>query len=1321
MIYIKKNCEHIINEKKNLIEGIRLNEYGFGLKTDEKAKSVIDKQNERLNRALEELSDGLYSKETHFTMELIQNADDNKYFNDIPKISFIYDNERMIIRNNETGFTNEDIKAICDVGKSNKKKIQGYIGEKGIGFKSVFKISNEPHIYSNCFRFKFKRKNKTDKLGFVVPFWIDNKPEYIDNNETTIILPFINGFKSEIKKFDDAKDPMLLVFLNKLTKLDIWDQVINEKHCFEKEENNGYLIINHKISHGKEINNRRFVWKKMDYSINIVDIQEEKRKNIKETHIILAYPLNDDGTSKIEKQKIFAFLPIKSSEFKFVIQADFILISNREDIDLSKMWNQQIRDNISNAFIESLNIFKNDEKLKTSWYRYIPKENEITDDFLKPVVVTIHEKLKETECIFTDSEIWVKPEDAVWTPFEIQHLIPATIIGRKYYVHHDIKDVNILEELGVKVQKSYSSILTALKKNDFMKFKSQHWFNSLYEFLNDKLYIKEEWQDKEFSTLRIIKEENGSLELPSDLFIKPSNEQLKKYEKIPVVKYVDLNNISKKGKEFLENIGVNKSHDLEKIVEKILNAYKNKECNDWTDEQRRNCNKYIEVWLKENNWDVPQDKELWFIEVLTNNGWKRADESYFPDKKLKDVISENSSFVELEEDDEKNRKFLETIGVASFPRILIKEKISIQNTDDVNDIENYAEWLKKIRKREGNADEEQWDIYILDGFENCLQKKDTRISNILLNFLIDYWNDYYSTFTDCEYYYYFKNKQVMLPDKVPSYFAYMIKNSKWLPTTKGIKKPGSSIFRSFDVIKKFSNKFPCIEIESELLVKGKEFLDFIELGDDIDLDNLLKILHDIKNQNENNKFDFVLEIYEKIILQLEKSKNIKLTNHTSDLHLLSVNGNFYPIKELYWNDHPNAKYFKDIYFVYIPEELSGYHQKLLFEDFLDIDRISKTINTELNEVVTENKVDDFLTKTFNRRLKYIKSVFSYNNIQIPHNFLKNVTMYHADKIDIILMLSPSSNKTKIPQPVFIEDVKVFCDLDKEIIYKISDVDELDLAIAIEDSTGGKNIAVYVENVLKLPEDEITSYLSRLGIKLLDVKLTDHHESIIEKFDINSKDKKNNLLEKKPIEQKESLAERASCVYQQSESVSIKDFEIHKSQQEMDDGELSFEADISIDIPHYKKKKIRSILTERKQEVTSTIKKWYDFKCQICGESFITKSGNWYAEGHHVIPIKDERECEDIDQLGNVICVCTKCHKLMHHGKCELIGIDNNKKEWLFKKGEDGYYYLDILFKGLFEKNVFVSERNASIKYTKVHFNHLKKFLETHGNGDKIIS
>ena len=62
-----------------IVEKIRREEFGVNVQLSEDGQKLMVKQQERLGRSLDRLSKDLYSKDTHFVLELIQNADDNNY------------------------------------------------------------------------------------------------------------------------------------------------------------------------------------------------------------------------------------------------------------------------------------------------------------------------------------------------------------------------------------------------------------------------------------------------------------------------------------------------------------------------------------------------------------------------------------------------------------------------------------------------------------------------------------------------------------------------------------------------------------------------------------------------------------------------------------------------------------------------------------------------------------------------------------------------------------------------------------------------------------------------------------------------------------------------------------------------------------------------------------------------------------------------------------------------------------------------------------------------------------------------------------------
>ncbi len=185
-----------------------------------------------LYNSITALSRDLYVKDTHFIFELIQNAEDNAYQRgEEPYLAFrLLRNDptgtprargALLIENNERGFMPEHVAALCAVGQSTKRKAQGYIGEKGIGFKSVFRVTSNPHVFSNGYAFRLPEKHKATKLGYIVPCWVDDIPEEVNADYTTIVLPLDQRGTS----FDDITlrlgeiKPETILFLRKLQHL----------------------------------------------------------------------------------------------------------------------------------------------------------------------------------------------------------------------------------------------------------------------------------------------------------------------------------------------------------------------------------------------------------------------------------------------------------------------------------------------------------------------------------------------------------------------------------------------------------------------------------------------------------------------------------------------------------------------------------------------------------------------------------------------------------------------------------------------------------------------------------------------------------------------------------------------------------------------------------------------------------------------------------------------------------------------------------------------------------------------------------------------
>ena len=292
----------------------------------------------KLKRTIEHLSAGLYSKDVHFIFELIQNAEDNHYAAEVdPTLSFqlIADDPTgspgadgaLIIENNEIGFQPDNIEAICDVGHSTKTKQEGYIGEKGIGFKSVFQVTADPHLFSNGYRIRLPEAEPLTGLGYIVPVWVERPPSGIKPQGTTIILPLKPGRYRELSRALREIAPETILFLRKLKSLTIQ---IDDSYTSTviKDDSSGPLVRllceiigggNAERSLGSEF------WVKTLNRERPAEISAAKRENILDRDVTVALPLSDNAALRGD---VYAYLPVLTgSGLPFLVNADFLLTS----------------------------------------------------------------------------------------------------------------------------------------------------------------------------------------------------------------------------------------------------------------------------------------------------------------------------------------------------------------------------------------------------------------------------------------------------------------------------------------------------------------------------------------------------------------------------------------------------------------------------------------------------------------------------------------------------------------------------------------------------------------------------------------------------------------------------------------------------------------------------------------------------------------------------------------------------------------------------------------------------------------------------------
>lgn len=250
---------------------------------------------------------------------MIQNADDAYYSNATqdPFMRFTIRDSAIIVETNEDGFRSRNVKAICDIGDSSKKEEADSIGEKGLGFKSVFGISSEVQIQSGIWSFKFEHDADDDGLGMITPHWAARDQD-LDPTITRFRLAYNAETTESLDKLVvefEKLPPTTTFFLKNIHTLQM---VIDTESCslrktFHKEGLLDGQITSIDITTDGVQQNKKFRTVSKDIALMP---REKKRQGKQRSHVTLGFPIyndkDDEDIPLIEAtgQHVFAFLPV---------------------------------------------------------------------------------------------------------------------------------------------------------------------------------------------------------------------------------------------------------------------------------------------------------------------------------------------------------------------------------------------------------------------------------------------------------------------------------------------------------------------------------------------------------------------------------------------------------------------------------------------------------------------------------------------------------------------------------------------------------------------------------------------------------------------------------------------------------------------------------------------------------------------------------------------------------------------------------------------------------------------------------------------------
>ena len=198
--------------------------------TDEKLQDLYEKRlnwsetTKEMGFDIHNLLANLYSDESHFIFELLQNAEDVAATKAIVRL---YPDHLSFSHNAEKKFSFDDVRAITAVGVSTKKNETNKIGKFGLGIKSIFSLCEHFDIHSGIYNLRI--------FDFVVPAPLAEEPESGTRFELWYKDP---GSYDKIYQSLLRLPVHLLLFLNHLKHLEIWigDELIISRNTVNINE-----------------------------------------------------------------------------------------------------------------------------------------------------------------------------------------------------------------------------------------------------------------------------------------------------------------------------------------------------------------------------------------------------------------------------------------------------------------------------------------------------------------------------------------------------------------------------------------------------------------------------------------------------------------------------------------------------------------------------------------------------------------------------------------------------------------------------------------------------------------------------------------------------------------------------------------------------------------------------------------------------------------------------------------------------------------------------------------------------------------------------
>ena len=309
----------------------------------------------------------LYSDRTHFILELLQNAEDalrdrGSGWQGSRAVSFHLTKDELRLDHFGRPFDEADVRGICEIGESAKADDLTAIGRFGIGFKSVYAITERPEIHSGPEDFAIE--------NYVLPVAVPTLDRELD--DTVILLPLksngetpYNDIATGLKGLGASS----LLFLRQIEEVR-WQIDDGRSGHYLRESKSVEEDIRRVTVVGQTFGEQDASAEWLVFS-RAVSINEDSPTG----HVELAFNIDPDSQSirPVSDSRLVVFFPTTlETHLGFLMQGPYQTTPSRDNVPSHVQWNKHLIYETSLLLLRALRWLRDTGDLTTDVLRCLP-------------------------------------------------------------------------------------------------------------------------------------------------------------------------------------------------------------------------------------------------------------------------------------------------------------------------------------------------------------------------------------------------------------------------------------------------------------------------------------------------------------------------------------------------------------------------------------------------------------------------------------------------------------------------------------------------------------------------------------------------------------------------------------------------------------------------------------------------------------------------------------------------------------------------------------------------------------------------------------